>query len=119
MNSIEQRYLRAIQARVCRNCVDLMADGTCGVHDRVCPVERNLKQILQVVNRVKSDSVEPYLLLLRREVCANCEHEDMAGECTLRNEAGCALDRYFVLIIDAIEEVRSQIRAEAQAAGAK
>ncbi len=112
MNRIEQRYLQAIQTRVCRNCTDLLADGTCGLHDRVCPVERNLREIVQIVHHISSESIQPYLDELRRVVCTNCENEDEAGHCSLRDDAGCALDRYFVMVIEAIEDVHEDIRTE-------
>ena len=115
MNGIEQRYLRAIRSRVCRNCPDLMPDQACGLSDRICPIERNLHDILQIVSHIEHDWMQASLATLRRQICANCEHEDLLGRCLLRSVAGCALDRYFVVVIDAIEDVRDAIRVEAHA----
>lgn len=112
MNNIQERYLKAIQARVCRNCVDLLSDGTCGLHERVCPVERNLREIVQIVHHVSSESIQPYIDELRRVVCNNCENEDLEGHCPLRDSAGCALDRYFIMVIEAIEDVHAELKDE-------
>ena len=35
----------------------------------------------------------------------NCKNQSPDGTCKLRNAADCGLDRYFELIIEAIEEV--------------
>ncbi len=114
MNSIEQRYLTAIRRRVCHYCRDLMADGVCGLADRVCPIERSLHEIVQMVHYVHDQPIGPYLDDLRRMVCSACERQDLAGRCVLRLKGGCALDRYFVRVIEAVDDVHEELRAEAR-----
>ena len=113
MNTVEQRYLRTIRSRVCQQCPDFLPDGMCGLAGRVCPIERNLHEIVLLVHYVHDDSIQAYLDELRRMVCASCPSEDANGRCELRQQRACPLDRYFVLVVEAIEEVHEQIRLDA------
>jgi hypothetical protein len=42
---------------------------------------------------------------LRKNVCSECRHQSSDGTCSLRRSLDCGLDRYFPLVIEAIEEV--------------
>lgn len=107
-----QEYLEAIRRRVCSVCIDAVyRDGhqfvRCGLPaGRTCPVELYLPQVVEVVETVDSPLIEDYVTILRDKVCALCEQspEDV---CALRLQADCALDRYFMLVAEAIEEVRA------------
>lgn len=116
-----QEYLDAIHSRVCTVCLDAVMLGNrfvrCGLPaGRKCPVEVYLPQVLEVLESVDSPLIEDYVPELRNKVCAFCEHA--AGDfCALRVQADCPLDRYFALVAEAVDEVRTRLHAEAQTAG--
>jgi hypothetical protein len=107
-----QPYLDAIRRRVCAVCIDGIFDGKnqfvrCGLpKERVCPIELYLPQVIKVVESIDSPRMGDYVTVLRDQVCAECE-QTPEGICELRLKADCALDRYFMLVAGAIEEVRA------------
>jgi hypothetical protein len=116
-----QEYLDAIRCRVCTVCMDaaMFGDGLvcCGLPvGRTCPVEAHLPQVIEVVESVDSPLMEDYVKVLRDKVCAVCENSE-GDFCALRLQADCALDRYFMLVAEAIEEVATRLNAEAETAG--
>jgi hypothetical protein len=62
------------------------------------------------VEFVDSPLMEGYVTMLRDKVCAVCEQSE-EGIFALRRKADCALDRYFMLVAEAIEEVRAPTTA--------
>lgn len=107
----EQEYWEALQARICVKCVDGDTKGNCLIgRERGCALKVFLPHILDVVNSVYSPSIIPYADQLRSKICAMCIHENPSGGCTVRDEVECALDRYFPLIVEVIEELREEQR---------
>ena len=107
----EQEYWEALQARICVKCVDGDTKGNCLIgRERECALKIFLPQILEVVNSVYSPFMMPYENLLRNKICAVCMHQNPSGGCTVRNEVECALDRYFPLVVEVIEELRQARR---------
>lgn len=108
-----QEYLDAIRRKVCRVCIDgSFAEDPewmlCRLpKDRTCPVERHLPQVIEVVESISSPWMEDYVDALRGKVCGDCE-QTPAGICDFRLKADCALDTYFMLVAEAIEEVRDR-----------
>jgi len=103
-----QEYLEAIRRRVCAVCIDADEHGVCQLGpEGTCPVERFLPEVIGVVNEVQSDQIEDYVAVLRDRICAFCQ-QTPEGLCALRLKADCALDRYFVLVAEAIDEVQRQ-----------
>jgi hypothetical protein len=101
-----ERYQEAIRKKVCAHCVDLGEDGKCTLtRDQKCGVELYLDQIVPVVQSVRSDKLEDYVTVLRERVCSQCKNQNKDGKCQLRSNADCGLDRFFELIVEAIEEV--------------
>jgi hypothetical protein len=106
-----QPYLDAIRRRVCTVCIDGIFNKQnefvrCGLPvGRTCPIELYLPQVIDVMESIDSMEMEDYVALLRDKVCALCAQDD-DGMCALRLRADCALDRYFMLVAGAIEEVR-------------
>lgn len=116
-----QPYLDAVRNNVCPVCLDAVMVGNqfvrCGLPaGRKCPVEIYLPQIVDVVESVDSWLMEDYANVLRDKVCAHCENSE-GNFCALRLQADCALDRYFMLVADAIREVDTRLNAEAATVG--
>jgi hypothetical protein len=109
MTDIELRYMKAIRAKVCRTCSDLLPDQACGLADRVCPIERNLLEIVQIAHFARGESRSPYVHELRSTVCAACENSDAKGNCPVRDAGKCPLDRYFSVVFEAIEDVQEEL----------
>jgi hypothetical protein len=103
-------YLEALEAVICRKCVDSDGRGTCLIADRECAVKKFLPQILDVVGSTNSTSIDAYEAQLRKTVCNHCAHQSLDGVCSLRNDIDCALDRYFPLIVQVIEETQQRER---------
>lgn len=116
-----QAYLDAVRNNVCPVCLDAVMAGNqfvrCGLPaGRKCPVEIYLPQVVEVVESVDSWLMDDYVEALREKVCALCENS--TGEfCALRLQADCALDRYFMLVADAIKEVDTRTNAVNETAG--
>ncbi len=109
LGTADVRYeaiLTAIQARVCRVCMDQKDDGTCGLRKRVCAIETHLPGVVQVVAGIDSDRMEDYVAALESQVCGGCAQQDASGSCSLRQEGECALHSYLSLVVDAIQDLR-------------
>ena len=104
-----QQCWEVIRANVCSKCVDGDGHGNCRIGPgRECALEKYLALVINAVERVRSECVQDYVTELRAIVCAQCRYSHPDGHCILRGEVECALDRYFPLIIEAIEQVRAQ-----------
>lgn len=116
-----QPYLDAVRNKVCTVCLDAVMHGDqfvrCGLpKGRTCPVEVFLPQVVGVVESVDSWLLDDYVKVLREKVCAICKHSE-GGVCVLRLQADCPLDRYFMLVAEAIQEVNTRLNAEAATLG--
>jgi hypothetical protein len=116
-----QEYLDAVRNNVCTVCLDAVMHGSqfvrCGLpKGRTCPVEIFLPQVIDVVESVDSWLLDDYVKVLRERVCAICKHSD-GDFCALRLQADCALDRYFMLVTEAIQQVHTRLNAETETAG--
>ena len=101
-----ERYCEAIRKRVCQHCVDLGEEGRCTLTgDQKCGVELYLEKIIYVVHSTQSSYLSDYVNALRKHICAFCKNQNPDGTCKLRSEVDCGLDRYFALVVEAIEEV--------------
>ncbi len=106
-----EEYLSALEQRICAKCVDGDGSGQCLIAPgRECALRSRFPQIIETVNAVFSQSVEPYVDELRKRVCALCTEQTPEGTCALRDETECALDRYFPLIVQVIEETQLKKR---------
>lgn len=101
-----QSYWPSIREKVCTKCVDGDGFGNCRLDPAIeCALQKYLPLIVDAVNRVRSDEMEDYVRELRAITCAQCSQQSVNGYCLLRKEVDCALDRYFTLVVEAIEEV--------------
>ena len=110
-----QEYLEAVRSRVCVVCIDGIFDCKgewvrCGLPaDRTCPIEVYLPEVIEIVEAIEISRIEDYIEILREKVCTMCEQTEN-GKCEFRLHADCALDRYFMLVAGAIDEVQSKRR---------
>ena len=101
-----QPYWQAIRAKVCAKCIDGDGFGNCRLDPAIeCALKLYLPLIVEAVSRATSDDMEGYVRELRAITCAQCSQQSVNGYCLLRKEVDCALDRYFPLVVEAIEEV--------------
>lgn len=116
----EQKYLEEIQALICPKCIDGDGNGNCLIsHDSECAVKRFFPQIVQTVRSTYSTSMEAYESALREKVCGVCVHQARDGKCVVRNDVECALDRYFPLIVQVIENLDVKKRLTSSGTGWK
>jgi len=100
------KYLKAIQDRVCGICVDSNEKGNCTLNEKeVCAVQFYFPQILDVVHSMDSEDINEYHNKLKNVVCLECKAQEDDGHCYLREDANCSLDRYFSLIVETIKLV--------------
>jgi hypothetical protein len=100
-----QEYLDELLSRICPKCVDGDGEGDCRIaQGRECAIRRFYPQIVEVVRSTYSTSMVPYEAALRAKICTVCVHQAADGKCALRDDVECALDRYFPLIVQVIEE---------------
>jgi len=100
------QYLKAIKEKVCTVCVDSDDTGKCLMtDDELCAVEMNIDKIVTAINSIQSENYDDYYEALHNYVCISCKNENTDGSCNLRNDANCALDRYFPHIVDVIKSV--------------
>ncbi len=101
-----QEYCQAIRTNVCTKCVDGDGYGNCRLDPSLeCTLQNYLPLIVNAVSRIDSDQMDDYVRELRAIMCAQCKYQAVNGYCVLRNEVDCPLDRYFPLVVEAIEEV--------------
>ncbi len=81
--------------------------GGCRLHHSLdCGLKKYFPQIIEVVGSTYGSSIEPYERVLRNKICGICIHESPGGVCSLRDDVNCALDRYYPLIVEVIEEAQ-------------
>jgi len=102
------KYRAAITLSVCSICRKPDEDGVCDQTSREqCAIELYLDRIVEAVSRVHSGKYEDYVSALRETVCTHCG-EGSGEYCDHRGTDVCMLDRYFPLIIEAVERVNAQ-----------
>jgi len=99
------KYLKAIKENVCSICVDSSEEGICTLNAKeTCAVELFFPKILEVVHSVDSKKMKDYRDKLRETVCVQCRTQEN-GNCYLREDANCSLDRYFPFVVEIIHKV--------------
>ena len=97
--------MEAIRKKVCGVCLNRVSSGLCEItKEDTCAIERFLPEIIETATSVNSDKIDDYVSALRASVCRACRPNGEI-ECSVRDSEECILDRYFVLIIEAVEEV--------------
>lgn len=114
MKPLRERIEGRIRETICRACVYEKSDGSCGLQRMPCPIVSKLDEIIRIVQTTRSDQIDPYVDALRAVVCSECQMQDAQGNCPMRAHADCALDDYFVLLVDLVEQ---EVAREQAAAG--
>ncbi len=100
------KYLSAIRENICSICVDSTEEGKCTLNEKeLCAVQYFLPQIVDVVHSIDSEYLDDYYKELKNTVCEKCKAPERDGNCYLREDANCSLDRYFSLIVETIKKV--------------
>ncbi len=100
------KYIDAITENVCSICVDSDEGGNCTLTNKeLCAAKVYLDKIVEIVHNSKTDDIYELNELLRNDVCAECKTSIDKHNCNLRDDANCALDRYFSLIVETIHKV--------------
>jgi hypothetical protein len=111
-------YWQAVSRTVCVKCIDGDSNGHCRLgNEQECGLKIHFRSIVGTILSVESDKLGPYVRALRQNVCANCRYQSADGMCTVRLQIDCALDRYFAMIVDIIEEARVPLNEQAEAFG--
>ena len=101
-----QQYWDAVQRKFSTKCINSDEHGNCLLPgEDECMLKFHFPKIVEAALSTKSERMEPYIEALRRNVCANCKHQSPDSKCALRTNLECCVDRYFPLIVEAIEEV--------------
>lgn len=111
VDSLEQ----VLHRRICSVCIDQNVDGSCTLRDEdKCALFSQFPKVAKAVSRVYSDSIDDYVDAIREDVCSECANQDGSGVCKVRNEIRCVLDRYLLLIVEAMEETqgRTMVRSD-------
>jgi len=102
-----QKYLDALRETVCSICVDSNKEGICNLSEHeICAIENHLEEIVQLVHNTEVDYYDKYYELLREKICVSCREGN--GKCIIRDDANCALDRYFPIIVETIRKVEKE-----------
>ncbi len=105
--TLQDEYWQAVERRVCAKCVDSYRYGKCRLtSEEACRLKMHFPRIVETILSVRSDKLEPYIEALRLHVCADCKHQSPDGTCMFRASVDCGLDRYFPMVVEAIESVR-------------
>ncbi len=98
------KYLNAIRQNVCSICVDSDEHCRCTLSsDESCAIEFYLPQIVEIVINSESEDIHSLHNKLHEKICVSCRNES-SGNCYLRDDANCSIDRYFSLIVETIQK---------------
>ncbi len=99
------KYIKALKQNICSICVDSSEKGACTLNAKeTCAVELFFPQILEIIHGTNSGSLIEMQAKLKENVCKKCRIQEN-GNCYLREDANCSLDRYFPLIVEIIQKV--------------
>ena len=103
MSSLRERIERKLRNDICQNCFAAEPGGACNFRETGhCPLFARLGDIMDIVNSVRDDSLDPYLDKIRTIICSSCAQKP-SGYCAQREHLNCALDAYLPLVVSIIE----------------
>lgn len=107
-----EKIEKTLRSKICPNCVRRTRDGGCSLPaDRPCSLFSNLEEIVAIVRETHSRRIDPYVESLRDRVCGACHSQDDHGRCPCRDQMDCALDTYYPLVV---EEIENYLELESQ-----
>ena len=99
-----QEYLDEIRQHVCSRCIDRPPGGPpCGPLGKRCGIELNLSRLVESVQSVRSNAIDPYIPVYHDHVCAHCVAQPTS-------QCPCPLDHLLLLAVEAIETVDDRRR---------
>ncbi len=101
-----REYVEAVRQRVCSVCSEKPPGGPpCLPLGKHCGIELHLDKVVDIVQRVHSENLDPYGETLHREVCTFCPNREAYAECP------CPMESLLELAVEAIEEVEARKRS--------
>jgi len=106
-------YWTMMRTRICHRCIDGDSGGICHLPggEDACSLKQFLPEIITTVSTTHAEDMESYIVALRRNVCTLCNWQNEDLTCRKRNDLECALDRYYPLVIEIIETIRTNLPA--------
>ncbi len=108
-----KEYLKSIRHQVCPACRHGVTGENfflCGLSkNKKCMIKRFLPEVVEIVELMKGPVTEHHLVMLRKKVCHECD-QFKYGSCPLTGIGDCTLDSYFPQVVEAIKEVKTQLR---------
>ena len=100
------KYFNALKENICCLCIDSNDRGICTLRkDEHCAIQLFLADIVTVAQNSDTTDVEKFKSALNEKICSNCKAGEDGEYCYLREDANCALDRYFPKILETIQKV--------------
>lgn len=101
-------YWESVRMTVCRKCIDGDSKGNCRLPEHeLCALREYFPALLETLSSVKGHALEPYVQALRTHICIQCSYQTPGGTCRRRETMECALDRYFPLIVEKVESMKT------------
>lgn len=101
-------YEEAIRTRVCTACLERTGRGICSIgQSDDCALNRFLPDVIRMVTKTKSDSLDEHVNGLHVAICTQCK-QTPDGKCEERDLQECALYEYLPLVIEAVEDVNAK-----------
>ena len=101
-----ERCWEAVVERTCAVCLDRTDHGQCHVprHGDDCALKRYFPVLVDVVRRVRADTMDPYVAAVEAEICTQCPELGPEQRCERRNHGECGLYALLPITVDAIED---------------
>jgi len=105
MKPLQERVKDRIRDTICRACIYRTAEGGCSLGgEENCAILDRVDKVMEIVRSIRSPTIDPYVDRLRDVMCAECRMQDERGRCKMRQHGDCALDDYFVLLVELVEQ---------------
>lgn len=105
MKELHERVTDRLRENICRVCIYETSGGGCDLRKDIdCPILSRVGRIIEVVKQVEDSRIDPYVERLREVICAECRMQDDEGHCIMRDQPDCALNDYFPLVVEIVEE---------------
>lgn len=97
-------YVDELHKQVCSRCISRQRGAPpCAPLGVDCGVEQHVETLVEICRTLDSPLIDPYLVRLRDETCAECEYQD-------RPVCPCPLKYLLPLAVDAVEAVEDRRR---------